>query len=303
MYTANQLLMLYVESPLHTGSGRGAGVVDLPIQRERMTGYPLVQGSGLKGCLRAYARGQKTPNGDMELLFGPETEKASEHAGALAVGDARLLLFPVRSLAGVFAYTTSVDALERFRRTVATLGFTLDWKLPTTGPDEKKAWITGSTLHVDGVVVLEEFAFEADDSQKAQLQKLGTWLQTALPNVGEYWKQALVNHLCVLPDDAFRDFTQFATEVQTHIKLNPETKTVEKGALFTSEALPTDSILYAPLMVSAARKKGVVKSATEMLNLYNELKIARVQLGGDETTGQGWVSLAILPALNKEEKK
>ncbi len=302
MYTANQLLMLYVESPLHTGSGRGAGVVDLPIQRERMTGYPMVQGSGIKGCLRANARG-KTSNGDLELLFGPETEKASEHAGALAVGDARLLLFPVRSLAGVFAYTTSVDALERFRRAAQALGLSFDWKLPASGPDENKAWVNGNALQVDEVVVLEEFAFEVDESQKEQLGKLGQWLQKALPTLGEYWKNALSSHLCVLPDDAFRDFTQFATEVQTHIKLNPDTKTVEKGALFTSEALPTDSILYAPLMASAARKKDVKKSAEDMLKMYGDLNIGRVQLGGDETTGQGWVTLASVPAPKKEEKR
>ena len=34
----------------------------------------------------------------------------------LRMGDARLLLFPVRSLRGVFAWVTSLDALERFAR-------------------------------------------------------------------------------------------------------------------------------------------------------------------------------------------
>jgi len=53
MFEAKSMLYLYVETPLHTGSGRGLGTVDLPIQRERVTGYPMVQASSIKGCLRA----------------------------------------------------------------------------------------------------------------------------------------------------------------------------------------------------------------------------------------------------------
>mgnify|MGYP000669322062 CR=1 FL=1 len=37
MFQATNLLFIYVETPLHAGSGRGLGSVDLPIQRERIT--------------------------------------------------------------------------------------------------------------------------------------------------------------------------------------------------------------------------------------------------------------------------
>src|SRR5581483_9391137 len=119
MFEATALLFIYVETPLHPGSTRGLGAVDLPIQRERTTGYPIVQSSSLKGRLRAEA-GSRLTTEEVEAVFGPETERAGDHAGALSTGDARLLLFPVRSLAGVSAWTTSVDLLARFRR-VATL--------------------------------------------------------------------------------------------------------------------------------------------------------------------------------------
>src|SRR5581483_2990503 len=100
MFEATALLFIYVETPLHAGTARGLGAVDLPIQRERTTGYPIVQASSLKGRLRAEARRWGMMEAEWEAIFGPETERASDHAGALAVGDARLLLFPVRSLAG-----------------------------------------------------------------------------------------------------------------------------------------------------------------------------------------------------------
>jgi CRISPR-associated protein Cmr4 len=52
MFDRAAMLFLYTETPLHAGSGTSLGIVDLPIQRERTTGYPMIQASGLKGCLR-----------------------------------------------------------------------------------------------------------------------------------------------------------------------------------------------------------------------------------------------------------
>jgi CRISPR-associated protein Cmr4 len=296
MIQKSDLLFLTVETPLHAGSGRGLGTVDMPVQRERTTGYPMVQSSGLKGCLRAEARlqwGEKSA--DLETLFGPDTGNAAEHAGALLVGDARLLLFPVRSLAGVFAYATSADALARFRRTAELIG--LDLKdlpeAPKVGKEEAVV-NKNSSLLVEKDVVLEEFSFTAVENE--QVGKIGDWLaEHALPANGyTYWKAALQSNLCILPEDAFRDFTLYATEVQTHIKLNPETKTVVGTALFTSEHLPIDSLLYAPLMATQSRKDKVALTAEQVLTRFGTLNLAHVQLGGDETTGQGWVSLNVV---------
>jgi CRISPR-associated protein Cmr4 len=47
------IISLYTVSPLHAGSGAIIGAVDLPIQRERHTGWPHVQASALKGAFRS----------------------------------------------------------------------------------------------------------------------------------------------------------------------------------------------------------------------------------------------------------
>ena len=57
MFEAAAMVYVYVETPLRAGSGRSLGAIDLPLQRERLTGYPIVQASSLKGRLRAEARG------------------------------------------------------------------------------------------------------------------------------------------------------------------------------------------------------------------------------------------------------
>jgi len=306
MFEARSMLFIYVETPLHAGTGRGLGAVDLPIQRERTTGYPIVQASSLKGRLRAAARGKSKDNPTAEekqqgwlstqeflAIFGPETDQASEHAGALSTGDARILLFPVRSLVGVFAWTTSRDALARFLREAHMVGLSVDWELPAE-PDRNTILVSGDALIAGGSVVLEEFSFTPDKSQADTVQAIGTWLaNNALPQTGyDYWKRALPNKLCILPEDAFRDFVLYGTEVQTHIKLDPDKKTVQTGALWTTESLPVDTLLYAPLMATKSRASGVNLSGQQVLKKVEEgLGLVYTQLGGDETTGQGMVAL------------
>ena len=41
------ILGLLAETPVHPGSGRSMGVVDLPVAREAATDFPLLVGSGL----------------------------------------------------------------------------------------------------------------------------------------------------------------------------------------------------------------------------------------------------------------
>ncbi len=41
------------ETPLHMGTGTELGVVDLPIQREKHTGFPKGEASSIKGTFRS----------------------------------------------------------------------------------------------------------------------------------------------------------------------------------------------------------------------------------------------------------
>lgn len=298
---SKSMLFLYAESPLHAGSGRALGTVDLPIQRERVTGYPMIQSSGVKGRLRAEMKTTGKLGDDLFTLFGPETDNASEHAGALSFGDARLLLFPVRSLAGVFAWVTSVDVLARFAREVALTGVNLTIELPKDDagkllrPQGEKAWVSGERNVIAGQdkIVLEEFCF---DVESINISNIAAELVKALPSGTEYeyWRQALGDGLCILPEDAFRDFVMYATEVQTHIKLDPDKKTVESGALWTAESLPVDSLLYVPMLAVGSRREKVRLDAGAVMEKLTTSLPSRINFGGDETTGQGFVALKVL---------
>lgn len=322
MFEASCFVYFYVETPLHAGSGRGLAAVDLPIQRERITGYPLVQASGIKGKLRdeVWQRLNATPEGKAQFktIFGPGSEvggEPAEHAGAISPGDARLLLFPVRSLAGVFAWVTSRDALARFFRD-ATAGQQLleinrngekvTLQLPSEPLPDQALVAPGATIKTGNYVVLEEFSFAPIDNQN--VMDIAEWLAAnALPAGPEYdyWRKKLPTSLVVLPENAFRDFTLYATEVVTRVRLEDEKKTVASGALWTEESLPSDTLLYLPLQVTRARsydKQGKPTSGVptdwygkgggkKILDFIRGLGLSRVQLGGDETVGRGMVCL------------
>ena len=298
MFKARRLLFFYVETPLHVGAGRASANVDLPIQRERVTQYPMVQASSLKGALRAeycQAHGVKDNSAEVEAVFGKAGGTGDTWAGAISVGDARILLFPVRSLAGVFAWVTSLHALESFRRAADLVGQSISWTLPQGMPDAKIAWVgSKSQVMAQSKVVLEEFSFDAQP--KAEVDAIAQWLAAnALPQ-GEafaYWRESLPKRLCILPEDDFRDFCLYGTEVQTHIRIDPDKKTVAERALWTAESLPADSLLYAPLMAMDVRNGKDSKKADDVLKEFDFLHGGHIQLGGDETTGQGWVAVKV----------
>src|SRR5918992_2270518 len=348
MFGKSEMLYLYVETPLHAGSGSSVGLVDLPIQRERVTNYPLVQASGIKGKLRveAYewetfvkckdgikavltkrqdegdeqfkqrseneARKQAAKKLGLEVVFGPEGDEAHVHAGALSPGDARLLLFPVRSLVGVFAWTTSRNVLARLMRDLLAARKTVPWTLDNL-PDNGNAWtVDDKSVIANGKVVLEEFSFTAQ--QHGDVKLIAEWLvENALPQTDDYkyFREKLYlekdgttqGSLVILPEDAFRDFAQFATEVITPIRVDQDKKTVVQGALWTEEHLPSDTLLYAPLHASRPRTDTNLfngadgkSSAEEVLKFVKKLfenGRDRIQLGGDETVGRGIVKLKL----------
>jgi len=299
MFKEAKVMFIYTESSLHCGSGTSLGVIDLPIQREKYTDYPVCQASGIKGVVREWFEnkyGDKDPK--IKYTFGPDfsdkKEESDAFAGAATFTDARLLLFPVRSLNGVFAYTTSRFALSRLKRDLQMAREnSITWKEPDDLGD-KILGVSGSKI-VDNQnkVVLEEytFDFQPDDSVKA----IAEWIAAnAIPKGSEYdfWRNKVKTDLLILPENAFRDFVKLSTEVQARIRINNETKTVDIGALFYEEALPTDSLLYSVVMAHDAANATL--KAEEIMNLLTEIDGNRLQFGGDATIGKGIVNVNLL---------
>ncbi|MCA9674727.1 MAG: type III-B CRISPR module RAMP protein Cmr4 [Myxococcales bacterium] len=294
---ASGLLFLHVQTSLHAGSGTALGTIDLPVQRERHTEWPLVPGSSLKGILRdacrtdvarkvGGTRRDADADADLTVVFGPPTAEADKHAGALSITDARILAFPVRSLRGVFAWVTCPSILERLDRDLRVAGYDPLGEVPQPGRD-RLACAADSPLLVDSkFAILEEFEFERAESPR--FAPVAEWIaRHAIRDDDAATRARLARQLVVLHDDDFTHFARHATEVVARIGLDYESKTVKNGALFYQEFVPPEALFYSIVLATGSQRRDRELAAPAVLSYVRERLPRVLQVGGDETTGKG----------------
>jgi CRISPR-associated protein Cmr4 len=285
--TANKILGLYAETSIHAGSGSNLGVIDLPIQREAHTNWPCVYGSALKGPLRTLAKDESW----CDVVFGPahsDTDKGESSAGALSVGDARLLLLPVRSLTTHFKWVTCPAILERMKADCRRLGLENEPSFSVPEPkDKENAVVNGETT---GKLYLEELQFTL------QPENLNGVIDAIAPLMRDSSaKDRLQKQLVIVHNDIFNHLSQYATPITPHVKLK-ENKTSEN--LWYEESLPPDTLLYSALIMQKSRKGD--KTAKDLMEgLSDLLKDKYLQIGGNETTGMGWCRMALVGNHNE----
>jgi CRISPR-associated protein Cmr4 len=291
--------LLHALSPLHAGTGQAVSVIDLPIARMRATGIPLVPGSSIKGVLRdARSSGlDKLAAEDVQAVFGPDTGHAADHAGALVVGDARLLALPVRAFRGTFAWVTSPLLLDLARRDIQDAP-----GVPASIPpvDVRKAMVgaiggESPALNVHGQgkaarVYLEDLDLPAEPSESA-----AAWARFFAPAVAPSGQALLFQRRFVVVDDETMTFLwEAATQIDTRVRLRAETRTVAKGALWVEESLPPETLLIGLFAAEQSRREGVRRSAEQILASALPAE-AVLQFGGKATVGRGRCRILPLP--------
>lgn len=317
MYQKAIPVLMRAISSMHVGCGQDLGIVDLPIQRESHTGFPKIESSGLKGCFReTFELSAESEEAEINIqrVFGYDQNslyhyaKASkveeqfkdhvQYAGALGFTDGRILLFPVRSLQGVFAWATCPRVLERFAEELGICGMdgtTFDFK---EKPSSQKAYCsTESVLMTNkehGQIILEDYSFEAEVS--GEVDRMATRLSEQLD------KPHLAQRLIVVSDDDFVDFVSMHTEVITRTKINNATGTVQNGALFTEEYLPSETVMYTLALISPTFLAGSALEqwdAGQVEDFFRSgLKENRtvIQIGSGATIGKGLTEVTVFQA-------
>jgi CRISPR-associated protein Cmr4 len=318
---ANAILGLLAETPIHAGASTSNGVIDLPIQREAHTGWPCVFGSGVKGALRTRAYESAASRNWIGEVFGPESkdsDDANAHAGALAVGDARLLLLPVRSLTTHFKWVTCPALLRRALADCKRMGITsqtsldtITTLLDTMTPGEEQAIVPRAIPQpAREQETRHESAHICNQPDKLFLEELSfTMLPGDLGTIIQFLAQfmaggdaprSLGKQLVIVHDDIFSHLARFATPVAAHIAIDNTRKTVKRGALWYEETLPPETVLYSCLSAQRSRKDGSTKDATRVLgHITQDLILERpyLQLGGNETVGMGWCQVKVVPGI------
>jgi CRISPR-associated protein Cmr4 len=285
------VLGLYTETPLHCGAEGGTGYVDLPIQRERHTQYPVIPGSTIKGVLRdeLSALGKDK----IAEIFGAEDASSP---GTVSFGDGILVAFPVRSSGAPFHWVTCPFVLERAFRSLGA-AFTIK------PPAPHRAWGGGEK---EESVLLEEIRLRTTPGSeffgdgKSALGKLLELLPGG--SSFEYTRKLFARRLLIVADADFKELVETGTEVLTRIKLNLHgtTRTIKRetlteedkgasdtdlqGNLFVEEVVPPETLFLTPLRAGG--------QAEDLVTALKERPVIR--LGGDETIGRGVTHVTFL---------
>ncbi len=308
MFQETRIAFLYCVSPVHMGTGTAVGgLIDNPIQRERHTEYPMMAGSGIKGAIRHdyWAQGEANRN-LLSRLFGPD-QSAAEHAGAVSFGDGQLLAFPVRCAKAGFVYATSPLLLARLNRSLALADIKVDWTIPSL--ESGYCRMRNPALLMDTKLALEAYELDGQLDADNSLGAIADWLaQYALPDTTDYdyFREKLKTDLVLLSDDELHYFVVNSTVVEPHVKIDDISGTADGGALFYTENLPPESLLFTVLMASQERyKRGDSADnrldASQIMNTlvngnenWQALQSRMVQFGGDATTGRGQIVCSIV---------
>ncbi|HEK25396.1 MAG: type III-B CRISPR module RAMP protein Cmr4 [Hydrogenobaculum sp.] len=257
-----KIVVYHQLNSMHIGNGSSLGVVDLPIYREAHTDFPTIPSSAIKGVLRA----DFEPKDLVDTLFGNQDKE-----GDIIFTDAKIVLFPIKSLKGVFAWITCPMVLKRFQRDT---GKSLNLNLELS---DDKALVSSNDVVLNKNVILEEFSFESklDESIKS--------LKTIFDNVDE-------NRIVILHDDVFRFFVKNYTEIVARISIDQEKGTAKSGALWYQELTPAESVYYG-LLMSRTKNKDNLSKVEDFIS-----KIKIFQFGADETLGRGFAKLTLKEA-------
>lgn len=286
--------LIYAETQLHAGRGAELGVVDLPIQRERTTGFPIIQ--GVKGALRAFVRTRNDKNLE-EALFGSRPSEKGEQAaqeeetvqkeettqesegtkpGGVAFSEAKILLFPVRNNERLFVWVTCPLALARFLKVAKDEEALKVVNNLNLGEHEAVALFESK----DNEIWLEEIAVLRKDVNTDELKKLFEKISDCAPI--DLLKNKLKENVVIVSDKLFSQIVETMTEVVPRVRIDT-TGTVKEGALWYEEYLPQDTVMY-----FVARPTGYA-SNNVLEDLKNVINVKLINIGGKETVGKGMV--------------
>lgn len=308
MERANLMLGLRAMAPVHVGGEDVNGVVDLAIQREKHSQWPVVFASSVKGALRENLKSRWADGSLESALFGPsrregqEMDNQSARAGALLVGEMRLLALPVPSLSSVFKWITCPHALQRLQRDAHMYGITLPaFAIPSCAGDLAYSMWADDPEHI----FLREYAFRKQMLESDGLARLFAHLFAAQ---GQDDAEEFAQRLLLVSDQRFGYLAQTATAISPHIALDENKITVD-GALWYEENLPSETLMYLPLALENERRSAKqqadevnARSKTALLHELHSVLLTPpyLRMGANETTGMGWFALRAVSSQRGE---
>lgn len=110
------MLKLKCITNLHVGNGEvNYNIIDNEVEKDPITGYPIINASGVKGALREYFSKNTKLSILVDDIFGSD-DQGNSTSGKLKFLEADMLTIPVRASSGNSAYymVSTKEALDKY---------------------------------------------------------------------------------------------------------------------------------------------------------------------------------------------
>ena len=303
------MLFIWCEQDFFPGGEREGGAIDLRVQRDPITGAPICRSTSLKGAIRGFLeltnKLGKT-NINIRDIFGSSINEQVKYPGAIEFMNAGVILYPVQSYIGAFAFITSPYQLQEYWLSHAR-NYGDNWAIKLIEKldnirsklNDKKAIIPSESIFdgsdivlYGGEYILRANEYEVDQEFKKILNEL---VSKAIPRINnnplagyKYIESKIKTSTILLPDDKFIEVVNRTLPRVTRIALDYETKSVREGALFIQEVIPKHTLLASGIY------KAIRYKDNDTINSFmNILRNALINVGGGETVGYGMIRLVV----------
>lgn len=283
------LTYMHLLTPLHTGGSADEGNL-MGIAREVHTEFPYLPASSIRGRIRAAIEKQDELKEEAGRLFGQKIEGGNQPTeGEVWFGDATLLFFPVASLNYHIVWITCPLWLGRLSRWLGdgALQKTLDLCNQFLSNSSDVTAIVSiancDSLYLQTALLSRNDTHPLDDEARTELtSQLGKI-------VGQSCLGKLIDKLVILKDEDCLSLLETGLQREVRVALEGDSKTVKGGSFRSEEAIPPEAILFFPWGLKPESSNCSTQNARKELPLVDHDK--RLQFGGLEGLGRGWVTL------------
>lgn len=293
MSNQDSIVVMYGLTPCHAGSGSAMGVVDLPIQRERHTNWPVIQASGVKGAFRANFEKfrNRIPENITKSIFGSSDDTG--YAGSFSISDAKILAYPMRSNISPFVWITCPAVLKRFIKDLKFIGRqtpAFDWKNVELELNKNISFVLSKNNNKD--LLFEDDKGVLLEDYQVSINKNNDPVSGLTEIILKYLEKA--ERLLLVSDEIFNYGVTDCTQVSAKISIDSKTGTTVDASLRYQEELPSDTVMYS--IVCWGDSKNTVeenlKAETIKKFICEEVIANYIQIAGDETLGRGIFELS-----------
>lgn len=211
---------------------------------------------------------------DLLKFFVNKKEKTVEET---AFSDARLLLFPLRTMRGIFTWVTSVRQLQRFDAALRDTTCAPRWPLVGLSETEVLSGPNNACV-VKEHLAIEEYNFPV--RVETRVQGISRWLAAnALPQgpAQQWWRAKVARDLILVPEEVFLQLVE--QNLSRSAMVDPTV---------LEEVLPKETVLYAPLGPSLAEA---------------QLELPLRVIGKHTESGNGICRLHVVQRANNKAKR